>query len=123
RANVMRQFIVCFRLMCKSAQEGIMRRLLTFAIVILVSVTTGCQAPVQRSAAPPVVKHMNVNGVSLTYLEQGQGVPVVFVHGAISDHRAWIYQQEAVAREYRFIALDQRYFGIGPWPDGGSKFS
>ena len=100
-----------------------MRRLLTFAIVILVSVTTGCQAPVQRSTAAPVVKQMSVNGVSLTYLEQGQGVPVVFVHGAISDHRAWIYLQDAVARDYRFIAFDQRYFGTSAWPDDGSKFS
>jgi pimeloyl-ACP methyl ester carboxylesterase len=76
-----------------------------------------------RSAAPPVVKQMSVNGVSLTYLEQGQGVPVVFVHGAISDHRAWIYWQDAVARDYRFIALDQRYFGTDAWPDDGTNFS
>ncbi len=100
-----------------------MRKLLALAIVIMVCLTTACQAPVQRSAAPPVIKHMDVNGVSLTYLEQGQGAPVVLVHGAISDHRAWIYQQDAVARGYRFIALDQRYFGTGAWPDDGSKFS
>lgn len=68
-------------------------------------------------------KHMSVNGVSLTYLEHGQGVPVVFVHGAVGDHRAWALQRQAVAEPYRYIALNQRYFGTAPWPDNGSEFS
>ncbi|GAB3625843.1 hydrolase [Pandoraea terrae] len=100
-----------------------MRKLLAILVVVVPFLMTGCQAPAQRNAAQPVVKQMNVNGVSLTYLEQGQGVPVVFVHGAISDHRAWNYQRDAVARDYRFVALDQRYFGTGVWPTDGSKFS
>ena len=100
-----------------------MRKLLGIVVAVLVSLIAGCQAPAHRSAAPAVVKQMDVNGVRLTYVEQGQGVPVVFVHGAISDHRAWMYQQDAVARDYQFIAFDQRYFGTGGWPDDGSKFS
>jgi pimeloyl-ACP methyl ester carboxylesterase len=75
------------------------------------------------SAAPPAVKHASVNGVDLVYLEQGQGAPVVFVHGAFSDHRAWEGQREAVAQRHRYIALTQRYFGTAPWPDSGEKFS
>jgi pimeloyl-ACP methyl ester carboxylesterase len=64
-----------------------------------------------------------VNGISLTYLEQGQGAPVVFVHGATLDHRAWEGQREVVAQRYRYIALTQRYFGTGAWLDGGEKYS
>jgi pimeloyl-ACP methyl ester carboxylesterase len=64
-----------------------------------------------------------VNGATIKYWEQGRGVPVVFVHGAISDHRYWDPQREAVARKYRFIALDRRYFGTAPWPDDGSRNS
>jgi pimeloyl-ACP methyl ester carboxylesterase len=75
------------------------------------------------SAAPPAVKHASVNGVDLVYLEQGQGAPVVFVHGAFSDHRAWEGQREAVAQRHRYIALTQRYFGTAPWPDSGEKYS
>ena len=75
------------------------------------------------SVAPPTVKHASVNGVDLLYVEQGQGVPVVFVHGAFSDHRAWEGQREAVARHYRYIALTQRYFGTTPWADSGEKYS
>jgi pimeloyl-ACP methyl ester carboxylesterase len=73
--------------------------------------------------APPAVKQANVNGVDLVYLEQGQGAPVVFVHGACADHRAWEGQREAVAQRHRYIALTQRYFGTAPWPDSGEKFS
>jgi pimeloyl-ACP methyl ester carboxylesterase len=72
---------------------------------------------------PPTVRQASVNGVSLTYLEQGQGTPVVFVHGVLSDYRVWEGQREPVAQRYRCIVLTQRYYGTSPWPDGGEKFS
>jgi pimeloyl-ACP methyl ester carboxylesterase len=72
---------------------------------------------------PPTIGQARVNGVTLDYVEQGQGAPVVFVHGATIDHRAWEGQREAVARYYRYIALTQRYFGTSPWPDAGEKYS
>ena len=75
------------------------------------------------SAPPPPVREARVNGVSLTYLEQGQGAPVVFVHGATLDYRAWEGQREAVSERYRYIALTQRYFGTSAWLDGGEKYS
>src|SRR5215813_10052232 len=75
------------------------------------------------SVRPPEVHHARVNGVDLPYLDQGRGVPVVFVHGVPGDHRSWEGQREAVAENYRFIALTQRYFGTGPWPDDGAGFS
>ena len=80
---------------------------------------SGCQslppASVQRSIA--------VNGATLSYVEQGTGTPIVFLHGAVSDHRAWDMQREAVSGKYRFIALSMRYFGTTPWPDAGASFS
>ena len=71
----------------------------------------------------PEIQHARVNGVDLAYLDQGHGVPVVFVHGAPGDHRFWEGQRQAVAERYRFIAPTQRYFGTGPWPDDGAGFS
>ena len=75
------------------------------------------------SVPPPEVQHARVNGVDLPYLDQGHGVPVVFVHGAAADHRFWEGQCQAVVERYRFIALTLRYFGTGPWPDDGAEFS
>ena len=93
------------------------------ATVGLLALSWGSAAAQPVSAAPPAVKQASVNGVDLVYLEQGQGAPVVFVHGAFADHRAWEGQREAVAKHYRYIALTQRYFGTAPWPDSGEKFS
>jgi pimeloyl-ACP methyl ester carboxylesterase len=65
----------------------------------------------------------SVNGATLTFLEQGTGAPVLFLHGAITDLRMWEGQRETVAAKYRFIALSMRYFGTAPWPDDGAHFS
>ena len=68
-------------------------------------------------------RHLRVNGVDLSYIEQGSGDPVVFVHGAISDHRYWEPQRQAVGERHRFIAYTYRYHGTGPWPDDGRHYS
>jgi len=49
------------------------------------------------------------NGVRLTYLEQGHGDPVVFVHGAFADYRSWQFQIEPFAERFRSIAYNRRY--------------
>src|SRR6266567_4277199 len=76
-----------------------------------------------RAAESLQARQVLVKGVDLTYLDQGTGAPVVFVHGAFSDLRFWEPQRQAVAQQYRFIALTQRYFGTTPWPDDGKHFA
>ena len=71
----------------------------------------------------PQIKQASVNGVTLVYQEQGDGAPVVFIHGCCTDYRAWDAQRQAIAPHYRFIGLNMRYFGTAPWPDDGSKYS
>jgi pimeloyl-ACP methyl ester carboxylesterase len=70
----------------------------------------------------PLTKEIEVNGVRLSYVEDGSGEPVVFVHGAFSDSRVWEPQREEVAKRYRFIAYTQRYHGIGAWTDDGKNY-
>ena len=93
------------------------------AMALVFVLLSGCQSLGNQPAEPPSVKQIPVNGTSITYLEQGKGVPIVFVHGAISDHRAWEPQREAITKRYRAIALDQRYFGVAPWSDNGTQYS
>ena len=71
----------------------------------------------------PQIKQVSINSTKLIYQEQGQGRPIVFVHGAITDYRTWDGQREAVAAQNRFIALTMRYFGTDPWPDAGANYS
>ena len=89
--------------------------------IIGVLILAGCQSvPV---GSPPAAKTIAVNGATLTYQDQGTGTPVVFLHGAFSDHRVWEEQRQAVAAKHRFISLSMRYFGTAPWPDDGALFS
>jgi len=50
-----------------------------------------------------------VDGATLAYLEQGEGEPVVFVHGSASDLRTWEQQIPAIAESHRAIAYSRRY--------------
>ena len=84
---------------------------------------TACQPRQSTPSSRPQLRRAQVNDVTLTFLEQGKGTPVIFVHGAISDHRVWDPYRDAVSRRYRFVAYSQRYFGTDPWPDDGANFS
>ena len=75
------------------------------------------------SGSVPAIKQAKIEGATLSYLEQGQGLPVVFVHGSVAVHRTLDAQRDPTARKYRYIAFDQRYFGPAPWPDDGKHFS
>lgn len=74
------------------------------------------------SAGPPQLRQASVNGAMLSYVEQGSGAPVLFVHGCCTDARAWEAQREAVAAQRRFIALNLRYHGTAAWTDDGARY-
>lgn len=93
------------------------------SLIIACCACGGCELPKQEAVAAPEIRQMQVNGLRLTYEQAGRGQPVVFVHGAIADYRAWNAVRDAVAAHYRFIAPTSRYYGVGPWPDGGENFS
>lgn len=75
------------------------------------------------AAAPAAAETSRVAGAELSYVSDGEGTPVLFVHGAISDRRVWEPYRERIARNHRFIAYDQRYFGTADWPDEAESFS
>lgn len=97
-----------------------MQHSIATTIIIVFLTLAGC-ALTRREG--PQINQASINGTKLTYQEQGQGRPVVFVHGAITDHRVWEGQREAVAAHNRFIALTMRYFGTESWPDAGANYS
>ena len=52
-----------------------------------------------------------VGRYTLRYLERGQGVPVVLIHGLAGDYSAWQAQIELLSQHYRVIAFDNRGAG------------
>lgn len=69
------------------------------------------------------LKSVRVNGYDMRHVETGEGEPVVFVHGTISDHRVWDEHLPVIGQSYRAIAPDLRYWGTAPWPDEGGNYS
>lgn len=54
------------------------------------------------------LKRIAVDGYELAYVEQGQGEPVIFVHGGLQDYRMWSEQLPKFALHYRAIAYSRR---------------
>ncbi|GJH28915.1 alpha/beta fold hydrolase [Caballeronia novacaledonica] len=92
------------------------------AVSILVSWLAACGSS-KLDSGQLQVHQASVNGVVLSYEQQGKGEIVVLVHGAIADYRAWDATRDAVAAHYRVIAPSNRYFGSASWPDDGARFS
>ncbi len=52
---------------------------------------------------------VDVNGTSLAYREEGEGEPVVFIHGDLSDLRSWDPMVRLVGGSYRPVTYSRRY--------------
>ena len=69
------------------------------------------------------MNQIQTGDIELSYEDEGDGQPVVFVHGSISDSRNWNQHRGMITAQFRMIALTQRYFGLSPWSDDGRNFS
>ena len=52
---------------------------------------------------------LNAADYDFTYLEKGDGEPVVFVHGSLLDIRYWQAEVDALAPHFRAIAYSRRF--------------
>lgn len=67
-------------------------------------------ALVNGQAAAPVIKAADIGGgISLHYVEQGSGTPLIFVHGSLSDAGYWADQIGPFAEHYHVVAYSRRY--------------
>jgi pimeloyl-ACP methyl ester carboxylesterase len=58
----------------------------------------------------------HINGVDLAYTDQGQGTPIVFVHGFPFSRVMWDPQVKALSGQFRVITLDLRGHGESDAP-------
>jgi pimeloyl-ACP methyl ester carboxylesterase len=92
------------------------------AAVGLALVLGGCQLA-RTAAEQPELQRIRVNGIELSYVAQGRGTPVVFVHGSAGDWRIWENQRAAVSSRHRFVAYSRRYHAPNPWIGDGKDYS
>lgn len=61
---------------------------------------------------------LQTNGINLNYHEQGQGEPLLFLHGLGSQGEDWAFQVPFFAPSYRVITVDLRGHGASDKPTG-----
>ena len=61
---------------------------------------------------------IEIGGATLAGLEQGEGLPVVFLHAGVCDKRMWLEQMQAAADAgWHAVAYDRRGYGETTSPD------
>lgn len=75
------------------------------------------------SSSEMQTREVQINGLTLHYIELGQGTPVVLVHGTLEDYRTWDGQLDAFSKGYRLISYSRRYHYPNEWPKDSTDFS
>jgi non-heme chloroperoxidase len=92
-------------------------------IAIFVTACSPDPTPPSDVSQSPQLKKVSVNGTELHYLEQGQGEPVVLVHGTLGDYRTWDVHLESFSKAYHVISYSRRYHYPNAWPADAASFS
>lgn len=66
---------------------------------------------------------IRVRGVELTYIERGQGEPLILLHGGQGDYRSWEPQMVALSPKFRVISYSRRYNYPNDNPITSKKYS
>lgn len=69
------------------------------------------------------MKHQQVNGYDMAYLELGQGPTLVLVHGSLGDFRIWGPALGPLSQHHRVIAPSLRHFFPAHWDGIGPGFT
>src|SRR5579871_2534631 len=74
---------------------------------------------VARAADKPSIRSFDSNGTKIAYFVQGEGEPVVLIHGWLSSAGInWVLPgiSSQLAKDYHVIALDVRGHGLSDKP-------
>jgi len=89
-------------------------------VVLIWSLLSACQTAHKPGwDMPSGVKSLWANGYPIAYVERGSGPTVVLVHGALNDYRTWAPQMEALASNFRVVAISLRHYYPEPWRGDG----
>ena len=83
-----------------------------------------CGCVTSHDADPPVMHKVAVNSAEISYVENGKGETVVFLHGVGTDLRIWDHVRPYFAGRYRFVAYSRRFHSPNAWPaDDGASYT
>jgi non-heme chloroperoxidase len=61
------------------------------------------------------LKNIEIGERQLHYLDQGDGHPVIFIHGGLDDYRCWQFQIDPFSEKYRTISYSRRFAYPNKW--------
>jgi len=67
------------------------------------------------------LKRLPAKDYELAFIEKGQGIPLVLIHGSLSDYRSWALQVDCFSKHFRTIALSLRHCYPQPWESKGKN--
>jgi non-heme chloroperoxidase len=84
--------------------------LITLVLIIACGVPV-TERPEAHAEDLPALASVNVDGVELHYVEEGEGPPVILVHGSLADYTYWELSDQIslLAERHRVIAYSRRY--------------
>jgi pimeloyl-ACP methyl ester carboxylesterase len=65
------------------------------------------------------MKQVSVNGINISYIDEGEGMPLVLVHGIPTSSFLWRNMIGDLSARWRVIALDLPGFGFSDPPPNG----
>ncbi len=92
--------------------------LLIYSLLVLLTLMPRAAQPV-RDLAGPQARFIKINGHTIHYIQQGQGQPVVLVHGFGGWTYTWRKLIPLLAENNTVYALDLLGFGLSDKPAGG----
>ena len=64
------------------------------------------------------MNNVTIRGVKISFVQEGKGKPIFFLHGNAGTHKTWIHQLDYFHRKYNVIAPDHRGYGQSDKPYG-----
>ena len=109
------------RLITQTMKHLVVRNVLAFGAWLLVALPAFSQVASRPGPANVGAYYSSFDSTRIYYQLQGQGLPVVLLHGFASTLESWHHtplQRELVAQGYQVVALDLRGNGHSGQPTG-----
>ncbi len=90
-----------------------------FVVAARSGILSPSEAELRAKYMLPSSKLVEIDGATIHYADEGQGEPIVLVHGTFGNLRMWSDWVNALGGHYRVIRFDRPPYGLsGPDPKG-----
>jgi non-heme chloroperoxidase len=98
-----------------------------FALAAATLALGGCQylPHAYEPSSPPIpeARTIPLPGAILTFVSEGSGQPIVFIHGNIADLRIWSGQRGPALKGYQLVTYSRRYHYPNAWAGNGTDYT